>query len=154
MQIFESKHGFYATSKEDYKVLKQLRRIYDDSLSEIARWHRWTNKRKSNRKVKAPIFNNKKQKIGYAVLGPWPEPTVCPIFFNKSAGNNGWIISRLGKNLLEMYKEAKTPKQKRNQVKPAIYATAQLLQILQQAKVYKAQKYPESNTLVQIEYLN
>ncbi|MHA2279932.1 MAG: hypothetical protein ACXAC5_03525 [Promethearchaeota archaeon] len=134
-QVFETRWGYVPYSYEDYRKLKELNKIFWKARTNAARWNRWARKEPQNRVQKKWIRNEKGQKIGHKVIGPLPEPAVCPLFSKK----HRWFDQYVTDNSIEVeYRKSHRPLATEAEVEKAGFYSADIDSLLR-----KAQKWME-----------
>ncbi len=81
--VWQSRHGYYSASYQTFLQLRQLRKAYWRAVRQVAAWRRWQRKDPKNRVVREWHRNALGQKVGFTVVGPRPEPPLCPLFTEK-----------------------------------------------------------------------
>jgi hypothetical protein len=79
-QVYQSRWGYHPCAYATYLQLKQLNRFYLRALRRFADWQRWQRKQPQNRVYRRIHRNDRGQVIGCEVIGPRPEPMLCPVF--------------------------------------------------------------------------
>src|SRR5262249_28431556 len=60
--------------------LKELHKLYLKALRCFAQWQRWRRKQPQNRVLRQAVRDGRGCRVGRIVVGPWPEPRLCPVF--------------------------------------------------------------------------
>ncbi len=115
-QVHQGRWGFYPCDYETYQKLKELHKWYYEAVRKWADWCRWERKEPQNRVIRRKIKDEKGQTIGREVVGPRPEPVVCPHFHH-----NGKPSPWSGPECVDVigaYRNARMPKPTPEVVKP------------------------------------
>ena len=72
----QGKWGWYPCSRDAYLKLKKLNAAYIEAIRQSRRWDRWNRKEPQNRILRRWLRNEKRQRIGFEIIGPAPEPQV------------------------------------------------------------------------------
>lgn len=123
--VFESKFGFHPCDYETYRKLKAIHKWYWQTLRAYANWERWNRKLPKNRVCRRWQRDTQGRKIGYEIVGPAPEPIVCPVLEAEAActrsfpGGSKWVRD---------YHCARRPR-KREEVVPLFHTIEQINQL-------------------------
>jgi hypothetical protein len=79
-QAYQSRWGYHPCDYATFLQLKELNQYYQRALRRFAAWKRWSRKQPQNRVIRSRRRNDQGQVIGKEVLGPRPEPALCPVF--------------------------------------------------------------------------
>ena len=90
IQVNKSKYGFHSCDRETFLKLKRLHKEYYIALRQKSIWDRWDRKAPQNRVIRKWTRNEKRQKIGYTIVGPSPEPEINSIFNEKINKKSHW----------------------------------------------------------------
>jgi hypothetical protein len=140
---FPSRWGWHSCDYATFLLLKKLHAAYWRALPQFATWQRWHRKQPQNRVLRRRIRDGQGYKIGVEVVGPWPEPTLSPVFCTRRQVLTHWDEN--GKPLKEgrfreevvfddhgipeKYRTARRPAASEEQVQP-LGITQEELQIL------------------------
>ena len=102
VDVFESRWGFHPCDYQTFRKLKFLKKCFFQTLRDEADWERWARKDPQNRVIRRWKRSPEGRKIGFEVVGPRPEPKVCPF---------------KGGGFLEDFERARRP-QKKEDVRP------------------------------------
>jgi hypothetical protein len=80
MAEFRSRWGFHPCDYETFRLLKQLNRLCEKAQRLHAQWQRWRRKKPHNRLLRRKVRDAEGRVVGREVVGPWPEPPLCPLF--------------------------------------------------------------------------
>src|SRR5215471_17740653 len=80
MTAVQSRWGFHPCTYESFLLLKKLHGFYWLALRQFAAWQRWARKKPHNRVLRRKIRDEQGRVVGREVVGPMPEPEVCPVF--------------------------------------------------------------------------
>lgn len=78
--VYQSRWGFHPCDKETFQMLKFLHKHWHITVRQSADWERWNRKEPQNRVIREWIRDDQGHKVGSRVIGPRPEPQVCPHF--------------------------------------------------------------------------
>ena len=80
MTVHRSRWGYHPCDYPTFLLLKELHGLYTRALRQHAAWLRWQRKEPQNRVVRQWFRDDRGNRTGARVLGPRPEPTLCPLF--------------------------------------------------------------------------
>jgi hypothetical protein len=83
MAVYQSRWGYHPCDYETYLLLKWLNGLFLRALRLYAAWQRWARKMPHNRVVRQTLRDDAGRKFGSRVVGPQPEPPLCPMFCRK-----------------------------------------------------------------------
>lgn len=78
--VHKSRWGYYACDFDTFKKIKKIYGFYWKALHRNAEWERWNRKLPKNRVLRKWYRNDKRQKTGFEITGPKPEPQRYPVF--------------------------------------------------------------------------
>lgn len=87
---FSSRWGWHSCDYTTFLLLKKLHAAYWRALRQFATWQRWSRKRPQNRVLRRRVRDSHGHKIGVEVVGPWPEPSLCPVFCTRRQVLTPW----------------------------------------------------------------
>ena len=87
-EVFKSRFGFHPCDYTTYLKLKNIKKWYYEWLRAAASWERWHRKEPQNRVIRRKIPGKPGVSCGYEIVGPQPEPVVCPFF-----GKGTWFLA-------------------------------------------------------------
>lgn len=80
VEVFESRWGFHPCDYQTFRKLRFLKKCWFETQKAKADWERWVRKEPQNRVIRRWKRDENRRKIGHEVVGPRPEPKVCPYF--------------------------------------------------------------------------
>ncbi len=83
MEAHKSKWGYHPCSHEVFLLLKRLNKHYEKARTGYHIWSRWLRKAPQNRVIRKTLRDEKGMKVGVEIVGPRPEPKLCPVFVEK-----------------------------------------------------------------------
>jgi hypothetical protein len=124
MTAVPSRWGFHPCDYVTFRLLKKLHGFYWRALRQHAAWQRWARKKPHNRVIRHKIRNEEGHVVRREVVGPMPEPVLCPVFCVRDKikthvdeeGNylpEGRFVDRVtfrGHGIPEAYHSARTPR--------------------------------------------
>jgi hypothetical protein len=143
MTVFRSRWGWHPCDYQTYLLLKRLNNLYEKAVHAAAAWQRWARKKPSNRVIRRYARNGRGQKIGSEVVGPMPEPRLCPLFCAKSylVGQRSpeghpvpCVKFHFPWNVAEVYRAARKPVSSPEAVKSLPWAAEEIRQFIAQAE--------------------
>lgn len=114
-QVHKGRWGFYPCDYETYRKIKELHKWYYQAVRDWANWCRWERKDPKNRVIRKYHRDKDGNKVGYEIVGPRPEPPVCPHFYD------GKLRSWCGPDefgIVAAYRNARYPKPTEKDVVP------------------------------------
>jgi hypothetical protein len=121
----QSRWGWHPCDYETYRLLKWLHACCVKARRDFAAWQRWRRKQPHNRVVREWIRDEQGRRIGSRVVGPRPEPPLCPIFCVRAHVISQSRQDRIGERvsfsshgIREAYRAARTPLPSEEQVQP------------------------------------
>jgi len=120
--VFESKWGFHPVDYATFKKLKELHRNYWRAVCGLAAWFRWNAKQPQNRIITERIKDETGRVKGRRVIGPWSEPTYCPLF-GQPAVKRGWLTipeHLTDHGIVNAYQQARKPKPRTEVAAPVL----------------------------------
>ncbi len=132
MPTFQSRWGFHPCDYETFRLLKALHKRYWQAVRQVAAWQRWNRKLPRNRVVRQWLRDTAGRKIASRIVGPHPEPPLCPLFCRKEKVlrhftpegqlvREGVLVDQVtlhDPGILLAYREARRPKASPDQVQP------------------------------------
>jgi hypothetical protein len=122
VQVHKSRWGYHPCDYETFLLLKKLNAFYQRALHRYAVWKRWSRKQPHNRVIRKRILDAQGCKVRSEVVGPMPEPCLCPFFTKREKvvrhrNNRGKTIQEGKAELVrlefsdipEVYRAARTP---------------------------------------------
>src|SRR6267142_2725288 len=94
-----SRWGWYPCDYETFLLLKKLHAFYWRALRRYAEWQRWHRKQPHNRVIRQRLVDDRGRKVGSRIVGPRPEPWLCPVFCTRDKVLRHWNAE--GKHLTE-----------------------------------------------------
>ena len=122
-ESFKSKRGFHPCDYTTFEKLKTIKKWYYEWLHAHAEWERWYRKEPQNRLIRRTIVKDglKTREI----VGPRPEPVVCPYF-----GKGGtWFLGD--------FDNARMPRTTAEEVMPLSHTIDQINQLYFKIKTWK-----------------
>jgi hypothetical protein len=80
MTAHASRWGYHPCDYATFLLLKRLNVLCLRARRRHAQWQRWRRKRPCNRLLRQAVRDERGRKVGTRVVGPWPEPRLCPAF--------------------------------------------------------------------------
>jgi hypothetical protein len=114
-KVYEGRWGFYPCDYETYRKIKLLHKWYWEAIRDWANWCRWERKEPQNRVIKRKVKDSKGNTVGREVVGPKPEPVVCPHFLRNGKPSPWYGVESHG--LGTYYAMARYPKKTAEEVK-------------------------------------
>lgn len=78
--VYQSRWGFHPCNYETFLLLKRLNELCERARRRFAEWQRWNRKQPQNRVVRTWLVDERGRRVGSRVVGPRPEPPLCPVF--------------------------------------------------------------------------
>src|SRR5947208_2843309 len=75
-----SRWGWHPCDYAMFLLLKELHDLYERAQHQYATWRRWQRKKPHNRVVRRKLVDDKGNKVGEEVVGPWAEPPLPQLF--------------------------------------------------------------------------
>ena len=138
--VFKSRWGFHPCNYETYLKLKEISKYYYKARAMLYDYVRWERKDPQNRIIRKWIRDDQGHKCGFEVVGPKPEPKVCPLFMRKGEDKRFWCPAYFGwdnpgSSFLEDYQNARYPKPE-DQVKPLKHTPQQIDEFLAKCRAW------------------
>jgi hypothetical protein len=110
-----SRWGWHPCDRATYLLLKKLHGYYWRALRRFAEWQRWRRKQPQNRVIRAWIRDDEGNRVASRIVGPRPEPPLCPVFCTRAfvvrhgkEERLGERVSFCGHGIAEAYRAART----------------------------------------------
>jgi len=129
--VHQSRWGYHPCSRETFRLLKRLHKHYWRAVRAHAAWKRWERKSPHNRVIR-------EAKTG-RVLGPRPEPKLCPVFTARETVRTNWVggkyhregidvvrVSTGDHGVIAAFHNARTPKATPGEVVPLQLTEAEI----------------------------
>ena len=116
--VFESRWGFHPCDYPTYLKLKEIGKYFYRARSVRYEWERWERKDPQNRVLRKWIRDEQGKRCGCEVIGPKPEPKVCPLFARKrdrwiqGEGCGCYVVVFENEKFVEAYQNARYPRAK------------------------------------------
>ena len=123
METFKSRWGFHPIDYSNYLKLKALKKWYYQWLKDSANHERWYRKEPQNRVIRRKIKGSPGVSCGYEIVGPRPEPKVCPYF-----GRGTWFLTD--------FENARMPQTKPEDVRPLSHTIEEINQLYFKIKIW------------------
>jgi hypothetical protein len=112
--MHRSRWGWHPCDYETCRLLKRVHAYCLQARRGFAEWQRWRRKQPQNRVIREPVRDEQGSKVATRVVGPWPEPVLCPVFCTKAprvahAGPIGDGVLFCDHGIPEAYRAARTP---------------------------------------------
>ena len=142
MQVFQSRWGYHPCDYATFRLLRKLNGYFERARRRFAAWKRWQRKLPHNRVIRRRIVDARGRKSGSEVVGPRPEPLLCPVFVERvnvvqRGVPAGERVRLLFDDLPAVYRAARTPRSKAQDVTPLPYSAEMLRGLLAQVEEYE-----------------
>ena len=87
---FRSRWGWHPCDYATFVLLKGLHAAYWRAVRRHAAWQRWRRKLPHNRVLRRRIRDEQGRRVGAEVVGPWPEPSLPPLFCTRRQVLTHW----------------------------------------------------------------
>lgn len=148
--VHRSRWGYHPCSYETFQLLKRLNALYEKTLRRLGEWKRWSRKQPQNRVRRQKVRDGQGNCVGMQILGPWPEPALCPVFCKRgevirrhgdlAGGGAITVVQLLHRDIPDVYRAARTPVSSPEQVAPLGYGAEELRALLIEAEAWYCQE--------------
>lgn len=137
---FASKWGFHPCDYQTFSKLKALHRAYWEAVYGLGDWFRWNAKQPQNRVHRRKIKDAMGRVSGKETVGPWNEPTYCPIFGTPTHKNIWLTMPQHLKDhgIIADYQNARMPKASPDQVVPLNLSDERINELYDQLQEWSA----------------
>jgi hypothetical protein len=153
VQVHKSRWGYHPCDYETFLLLKKLNACFLRALHRYTAWKRWSRKQPHNRVIRKKMVDAQGCKVGSEVVGPMPEPCLCPFFTKREKvvshrkSKGGPIKAEGGaerlhleySDLPEVYRAARTPVLREDLVAPLKYSPEEIRGLVQQVEAWYRQ---------------
>jgi hypothetical protein len=146
VQVHKSRWGYHPCDYETFLLLKKLNAFFLRALHRYTAWKRWSRKQPHNRVIRKKIVDAQGCKVGSEVVGPMPEPYLCPFFTKREKvishrQSKGRHVKEEGgaervrleySDLPEVYRAARPPVPRQDLVAPLKYSPEEIHSLVHQ----------------------
>lgn len=149
-QVYRSRWGYHPCNYATFLQWKELNQYYLRALRRFAAWKRWSRKQPQNRVIRRKRRNDQGQVIGKEVLGPRPEPALCPVFTRREQVRRYCSdperqhkeerkierVTMTRTDIPEVYRQARKPVAREDLVVPLPYAGEEISHVLAECRAW------------------